>query len=169
MDNARLIAAGSRSFMPRFETQILIDKPVFQVFRYVGDFNNDVNWRNVKNVGITSGDPIRAGTMVAMTRRIVGRNGFVNSDVTDFERNKKIELKGSYWGFPFVSTITFEHRGQQTNIRETLDIRTRWFFWFGIYFNLTLKGVLRREWDNLKQVLDAGSRSSGPTFPPPQE
>ncbi len=155
--------------MPKFETQVLINKPVFQVFRYVGDFNNDVNWRNVKNVGITSGDPIRAGTMVAMTRRIVGRNGFVNSDVTDYERNKKIELKGSYWGFPFVSTITFDHRGQQTNIRETLDIRTRWFFWFGIYFNLTLKGVLRREWDNLKQVLDGGGRSSGPTFPPPQE
>ena len=43
--------------MPRFETQVLINRPVFQVFRYVGDFNNDVNWRNVKNVGITSGDP----------------------------------------------------------------------------------------------------------------
>ena len=156
--------------MPRFETQVLINRPVFQVFRYVGDFNNDVNWRNVKNVGITSGQPIRTGTMVAMTRRIVGRNGFVNSDVTDYERNRKIELKGSYWGFPFTSTITFEHRGQQTNIKESLDIRTRWFFWFGIFFNLTLKGVLRREWGNLKQLLDShGDRqSSGPTFPPPQ-
>ena len=156
--------------MPKFETQVLINRPVFQVFRYVGDFNNDVNWRNVKNVGITSGDPIRTGSMVAMTRRILARNGFVNCDVTDYERNKKIELKGSYWGFPFVSTITFEHRGQQTNIKETLDIRTRWFFWFGIFFNLTLKGVSRREWDKLKQVLDSGGggQSSGPTFPPPQ-
>ena len=121
--------------MPRFETQVLINRPVFQVFRYVGDFNNDVHWRNVKNVGITSGDPIRAGSMVAMTRRIMGRNGFVNSDVTDFERNRKIELKGSYWGFPFVCTITFDHRGQQTNVRETLDIRTRWFS--GSAFTLT--------------------------------
>ena len=59
----------------------------------------------------------------------------------------------------------FEHRGQQTNIRETLDIRTRWFFWFGIYFNLTLKGVLRREWDNLKQLLDGGSRGCRPDIP----
>ena len=88
--------------MPKFETQVLINRPVFHVFRYVGDFNNDVHWRNVQSVGITSGDPIRAGTMVAMTRRIMGRGGFVNSDVTDFERNKKIELKGSYWGFPFI-------------------------------------------------------------------
>ncbi len=141
--------------MPKFETQILVNRPVFQVFRYVGDFNNDVNWRNVHNVGITSGDPIRTGSMVAMTRRIMGRKGFVNSDVTDYERNKKIVLKGSYWGFPFVSTITFDHRGQQTNVRETLEIRTRWFFWFGIFFNLTLKGVLRREWEALKQLLDS--------------
>lgn len=147
--------------MPRFENQVLINRPVFQVFQYVGDFNNEVHWRNVQNVGITSGDPIRAGTMVAMTRRIVGRKGFVNSDVTDFERNKKIELKGSYWGFPFVSTLTFEHRGQQTNVREKLDIRTRWMFWFGIFFNLTLKRVLLSELSNLKQILDAhGDRKS---------
>ena len=104
--------------MPKFETQVLINRPVFQVFRYVGDFNNDVHWRNVKNVGITSGDPIRTGSMVAMTRRIMGRNGFVNSDVTDFERNRKIELKGSYWGFPFICTISFDHRGQQTNVKR---------------------------------------------------
>ncbi len=148
--------------MPKFENQVLINRPVFQVFQYVGDFDNEVNWRNVQNVGITSGNPVRAGTMVAMTRRIVGRKGFVNSDVTDFERNKKIELKGSYWGFPFVSTLTFEHRGQQTNVRETLDIRTRWMFWFGFYFNLTLKSLLRRELDNLKQILDThGDRKSG--------
>ncbi|MCY3799575.1 MAG: SRPBCC family protein [Chloroflexi bacterium] len=155
--------------MPKFETQVLINRPVFHVFRYVGDFNNDVHWRNVRGVGMTSGDPIRAGTMVAMTRRIMGRSGFVNSDVTDFERNKKIELKGSYWGFPFVSTITFEHRGQQTNVRETLDIRTRWFFWFGIFFNLTLKGVLQREWNKLKQLMDAhGDRRSATPQPIPE-
>ena len=156
--------------MPKFETQVLINRPVFQVFRYVGDFNNDVHWRNVKNIGMTNGDPIRAGTMLAMTRRIMGRGGFVNCDVTDYERNRKIELKGSYWGFPFVSTMTFEHRGQQTNVRETLDIRTRWFFWFGIFFNLTLKGVLRRELVQLKQVLDSGGggASSEPMSVPRQ-
>ena len=147
--------------MPKFENQVLINRPVFQVFSFVGDFNNEVHWRSVQNVGITSGSPIRAGSMVAMTRRIVGRKGFVNSDVTDFERNKRIELKGSYWGFPYICTMTFEHRGQQTNVRESLDIRTRWMFWFGMFFNLTLKGVLRRELDKLKQLLDAhGDRKS---------
>ena len=143
--------------MPKFENQVLVNRPVFLVFRYVGDFNNDVHWRNVGGIGITSGDPIRAGTMVAMTRRIMGRKGFVNCDVTTYERNKKIELKGSYWGFPFIATMTFDHRGQQTNIRETLDIRTRWMFWFGIFFNLTLKSLLRKELENLKRVLDSHS------------
>ena len=141
--------------MPRFEAQVLINRPVFQVFRYVSDFNNDLNWRNVRNIGITSGDPIRTGSMVAMTRRITVRSGFVNADVTDFERNRRIELKGSYWGFPFVSTMTFDHRGQQTNVKESLYIRTRWFFWFGIFFNLTLNGVLRGELGKLKQLLDS--------------
>ncbi len=141
--------------MPKFENQVLINRPVFQVFKYVGDFRNDVHWRNVHGVGITSGDPIRAGSMVAMTRRLMGRKGFVNSDVTDYERNRKIELKGSYWGFPFIATITFEHRGQQTNVKETLDIRTRWMFWFGFFFSMTLKSALRKEWAALKHLLDS--------------
>ena len=149
--------------MPKFENQVLINRPVFQVFRYVGDFHNEAHWRNVQNVGITSGEPIRTGSMVAMTRRIMGRRGFVNSDVTDYERNKRIELKGSYWGFPFICTLVFEHRGQQTNLRETLDIRTRWMFWFGVFFNLTLKSLLRKELENLKQILDShGDRKSAP-------
>jgi hypothetical protein len=157
----RTLQHGSEFQMPKFENQVLINRPVFQVFSYVGDFNNESDWRDVQNVGITSGNPIRAGSMVAMTRRIMGRKGFVNSDVTDFERNKRIELKGSYWGFPFISTMTFEHRGQQTNVRESLDIRTRWMFWFGFFFNLTLKRVLRRELDSLKQLLDShGDRKS---------
>ena len=141
--------------MPKFENQVLINRPVFQVFKYVGDFRNDVHWRNVYGVRITSGDPIRAGSLVAMTRRLMGRKGFVNSDVTDYERNRKIELKGSYWGFPFIATITFEHRGQQTNVKETLDIRTRWMFWFGFFFSMTLKGALRKEWAALKHLLDS--------------
>ena len=156
--------------MPKFETEVLINRPVFQVFRYIGDFNNDVHWRNIQNIGITSGDPIRAGSMVAMTRRIIGRKGFVNCDVTDYERNKKIELKGSYWGFPFIATISFSHRGQQTGVRETLEIRTRWFFWFGIFFNLTLKGLLRKEWETLKQLLESQSdrKSSSEPMPIPR-
>lgn len=141
--------------MPTYENEVLIDRPVFDVFKYVGDFKNDTEWRNVKGVGITSGDPIRAGSMVAMTRYIFGRKGFVNGDVTEYDRNKKIELKGSFWGFPFVHTILLEHRGQQTNVKETIQIRTRWMIWFTLFFNLSLNGALRNELQQLKEILDA--------------
>lgn len=141
--------------MPTYENEVLIDRPVFDVFKYVGDFKNDTEWRNVKGVGITSGNPIRAGSMVAMTRYILGRKGFVNGDVTEYDRNKKIELKGSFWGFPFVHTILLEHRGQQTNVKETIQIRTRWMIWFTLFFNLSLNGALRKELQQLKEILDA--------------
>jgi len=140
--------------MPKYENQVLIERPVFDVFKYVGDFKNDVHWRNVKGVGITSGDPIRAGSMVAMTRPILGRKGFVNGDVTEYDRNKKIELKGSFWGFPFVQTIQFEHRGQQTNVKETLNISTRWMVWMALFFNLSLGSTLSNEWQQLKKMMD---------------
>lgn len=147
--------------MPSFENQILIDRPVFDVFKYAGDFKNDSNWRSVDRIGITSGEPIRAGTMVAMTRRIAGFKGFVNADVIEYDRNKKIELKGSFWGFPFTHTMTFEHRGQQTNVREIVNIRTRWMVWFNVFFNMTLRGAFAKELQSLKQILDGhGDRKS---------
>ncbi len=140
--------------MPTFENQILIDRPVFDVFKFVGDFTYDAEWRNVSQIGITSGDPIRVGSMVAMTRPLMGRKGFVNADVVAYDRNKKFELKGSFWGFPFLRTVTFEHRGQQTNVREIIEIRTRWQVWFIPFFGLTLRGTLTKEWKKLKQILD---------------
>ena len=141
--------------MPKFENHILIDRPVFEVFKYVGDFTNDTQWRNVKGVGITSGDPIRPGSMVAMTRPLMGRNGFMNGDVIEYDRNKKIEMKGSFWGFPFIYTMTFERRGQETNIIEIFDVRTRWMVWFGLFFNMSLGRTLANELANLKQLLDS--------------
>lgn len=141
--------------MPSFENQILIERPVFDVFKYVGDFKNDSNWRNVDRIGITSGDPIRPGSMVAMTRRIAGFKGFVNGDVIEYDRNKKIELKGSFWGFPYTRTVIFEHRGQQTNVRENVQISTRWMIWYNAFFSATLRGTFGNELKRLKQVLDA--------------
>jgi hypothetical protein len=141
--------------MPKFENNVLIDRPIFEVFKYMGDFKNDIHWRNVKGVGITSGDPIRAGSMVAMTRSIWGRKGFVNGDVIEYDRNKKIEMKGSFWGFPFVYTATYERRGQQTNVIETLEVSTRWMVWFGLFFNIALGKTLTKELASLKQLLDA--------------
>jgi len=141
--------------MPKFENHILIDRPVFDVFKFMGDFTNDPQWRNVKGVGITSGDPIRPGSMVAMTRPLMGRKGFMNGDIVEYDRNKKIEMKGSFWGFPFVYTVTFERRGQQTHLIETFDVRTRWMVWFGLFFNMSLGRTLANELANLKQVLDA--------------
>ncbi len=140
--------------MPSFENQVLIDRSVFDVFKYVGDFANDSNWRNVERIGITSGDPIRPGSMVAMTRRVAGFKGFVNADVVEYERNKKIELKGSFWGFPFTQTLLFENRSQQTNIKETIEISTRWMIWFNVFFSITLRGAFGKELQNLKQLLD---------------
>jgi len=147
--------------MPTFENQVLIDRPVYDVFKYVGDFTNDAEWRNVDRIGITSGDPIRTGTSVAMTRRILGRKGFVNGDVIEYDRNKKIELKGAYWGFPFTRTVIFEHRGQQTSLKEIINIRTRWMVWFHAFFSMTLGGTLSKELEALKQLLDGhGDRKS---------
>lgn len=141
--------------MPKFENHILIDRPIFDVFKFMGDFTNDPQWRGVRGVGITSGDPIRPGSMVAMTRPLMGRKGFMNGDVVEYDRNKKIEMKGSFWGFPFVYTATFERRGQQTNIIEIFDVRTRWMVWFALFFNLSLGKTLARELANLKQVLES--------------
>ena len=107
--------------MPTYENSVVIERPVFDVFKYVGDFENDPNWKNVRNVGITSGNPIRAGSMVAMTRPILGRKGFVNADVTEYERNKKIEMKGSFFWFSVCAHHHIRASGTANRRQRCID------------------------------------------------
>lgn len=144
--------------MARIEHSVTIDKPLFDVYQRVADFEARKSWQpDLLNVGITAGNPLRAGSMIAMERRFMGRRVFVNVDVIDIQRNKLLDLKGVHGIFPYTRTIEFSSSGRSTTIRDTINIRTSLlYFWYTPFLTNALRSQTKSEWANLKKQMEQG-------------
>lgn len=144
--------------MPSFEHHVTIQRPSFDVFRYVGNFNNAPKWQtSTLAVTLTAADPVRVGTMVALRRAFMGRHISINLDVLDYQMNKVIELKGVFNIFPFHRIISFSSSGGgATHIHDQIHIRTGWLYsWYNPFLSRALGGQIRQEWDTLKRLMEA--------------
>lgn len=145
--------------MPVIEQKIVIQKPLFDVFRVAMDFKNIANWQpRATAVNMTSGDPIRPGTMLSIRRGTV----FINADVVEFERNKKILMQGIWGRFRFNRVIEFHSGGRETTIHDKLNIQTGWlYFWYAPILSATLRSELGAEWAQLKKQLESSAYTPG--------
>ena len=145
--------------MATIETSITIGKPISDVYRAVTAYDSPgemQKWRTaVQSIGITAGSPLRTGSMIAMTKMFLGSKIFVNVDITDLQRNKRIELKGMHGRFPFTRSIEFSPSGRETIIRDKIDVRTSWvFFFYTPFLTSNLTRQVKQEWQALKQLLE---------------
>jgi hypothetical protein len=143
--------------MPRIQNTITIDRPVFDVFRFVADFEKADQWQpNLISTNLIESGPTRVGTMIALNRRFMGRTVFVSADVTEFQNNRKLELKGVMINFPYIRTIeTQSSGGRQTRVTDTIEIKTGClYFWYSPLLRTFLGGQINQEWGNLKHLLE---------------
>lgn len=145
--------------MAKIDYSIIINRPIHEVFSFISDFTNDTKWKpDVIKVWQTEGKT-RVGTMVTQARRlrVLFYQLDLNADVTEYQLNKKIEVKGTIGFFPFTTTYTFEPSGLNTKITESQDINM-----WGIHriFGGMMSGAMRRRadmtWNNLKKLLESG-------------
>lgn len=145
--------------MADIEHQITIARPVSDVFNALANYDNleaIQKWQpDTLSVGVTAGSPLRAGSMIAMTRRFMGGKTFVNVDVMEIQRNKRFELNGIHGRFSFRREIEVNPVGRETVIRDNITIKTGWlFFWYRPFVTGTLSRQTAQEWKNLKEVLE---------------
>ncbi len=138
--------------MPVIEQKIVIQKPLFDVFRVATDFKTVSSWQpRTTAINITSGDPIRPGTMLSIRRGGV----FINADIIEYDRNKKVLMQGIWGRFRFSRTIEFHSGGRETTINDKLNIHTGWlYFWYAPILSATLRSELSAEWAQLKKQLE---------------
>lgn len=145
--------------MAVIEQTIKINRPFSDVFKQIADFDNlqgQKAWQpTLTAANVTAGSPIRAGSSVSMRKQLMGGSIFINADVVDFQRNKRIELKGVYGRFRFTRAIELATGGRETTIRDTFDLRTPWFyFWYSPFFVSALRRQNNAEWERLKALLE---------------
>jgi dehydrogenase/reductase SDR family member 12 len=98
-------------------------RPIEEVFEYAADFANAQYWDpGVDSARQTSTGPVGVGT----TYELIGHFGPGKVDmayeITEYEKNSRVVLKGSGNGFMALDEMEFETTDGGTQIRYTADI-----------------------------------------------
>ena len=143
--------------MARVEGEILIERPVWEVFDFVADERNEpgYNRRMVRGELITSGD-IGAGTKFETELKTMGRAVPMTVEFTRFERPRILASRTRSSMMETEGALTFAPVAGGTMMRWSWEVRPRG----ALKLLRPLIGVLGRRqeqaiWRELKRLLEA--------------
>ncbi len=155
-------ATGVRMKTVRIEADIVIDRPVEEVFAYLSNPENYVKWEvHCRGSEVTSEGPIGVGTTYSDEVQFLGRRIKQIFEITEYEPNRKLSQKTISGPMGATGSFSFEsvEGGTKVTIVGEADPRGLW--------RLIPKGTMAREgkkeWEasfaKLKGLLEAPSAS----------
>lgn len=145
--------------MIKVETSVVINRPVEEVFEYMGDPSNNVQWQSgTIESKQTSEGPRGVGTTTQSVTQFLGKRLEFAAEVTEYEPNRRVGFNVTSGPFPFSGTTIFEEveGGTKVTLEAEADVS-------GV-FKLAEPIVARtaqRQFDNnyltLKDVLEVGA------------
>ena len=142
--------------MVKNEKIITINRPVEEVFAYVGNLQNGPQWQSglLEVRRKTAGTP-GVGTQFTSVRKFMGQKMESGIEFTAYEPNKKIAFKSISGSSPFEQTFLFESTAEGTRLTTRLELQTSGLM--GLAEPLIASGV-KREMDanfgDLKDMLE---------------
>lgn len=106
--------------------ELEVDRPLEEVFAFVGDFANAERWDPgvASSRGLTEG-PVRIGSRYDLTVLFDDRRLPMGYEVTAFDPPRRVELRGTESTVNALDDIRFEATDRGTHIRYTADLRLR--------------------------------------------
>ena len=148
--------------MARVEGEIIIARPVDEVFEFVADERNEpgYNPRMVRAEQVSSG-PIGTATQFQTELKTMGRTMPMTVEFTRFERPRLLASKTTSSMMETEGALTFETAAAGTRMRWSWDVRPRG----ALKLFTPLVGVLGRRQERairseLKRVLEARAEES---------
>lgn len=103
--------------MIKFDVNILIEKPVEEVFGFVAEGENGSKWNSaVKRVRKISDGPVNVGTKYSMTRQLPSGSVENIYEVVEYEENKKLSIKIVSGPTPFLYRYSFKPSDKGTEL-----------------------------------------------------
>ena len=143
--------------MPVLREQIETSLPLVAAFAFVSDFANAQLW----DPGVASSKQIDAGPVGVGTRyrlgvRMRGKVAPMVYEVTVYEPDRRVVLRGSGSSVAAVDDIRFEAMPSGTRIDYTADIRLRGLMALATPFaGATFRSIARDARDGMQRALDA--------------
>jgi carbon monoxide dehydrogenase subunit G len=105
-----------------FENEIVVERPIDEVFGFVSDFENVPKWNYyVLDVRKTSNGPIGVGTTFHQVRKTDEQD----FHITSYQRNRQVTIQTIPPSTPeFEMAFSFQPEGNATRIREEWNLAT---------------------------------------------
>jgi uncharacterized protein YndB with AHSA1/START domain len=145
---------------PRIEGEVVIERPVDEVFDTVADEGNEPRYNPdmLRTEKVTDG-PIGEGTRFRSLHRGIRRPVGLSTEITTYERPTRLAIASTMDWADVQGTLTFDRVLAGTRMRWSWDVRPK-----GAYRLLTplLPRLTRREedavWAGLKRLLEERGR-----------
>lgn len=141
--------------MARVEHSVQIELPLDDVFGFVSDPLNDPYWETALLSGQVLGSPKGVEPKTTRVRKLLGPRFESTAQITGFEPNREIGVRGTSGPLPFEGTWTFESVGGGTRVTFSGEIRGSGFSRIAEpVFARMLKKDAEANLRNLKDVLE---------------
>ena len=109
--------------MIRAEQTSIIDRPIEDVFRYVGDQTNTPTWQaGLVAARRTSDGPLGVGTTHTFVRSFMGRRMEADNVYVAYEPNKLISFKTTSGPVRLQASYDFESTGEGTRLTSRIEM-----------------------------------------------
>jgi len=107
--------------MAKLEISTVINRPVAEVFEFLSNSENRPKWSSGSSeVKKISKGPIGVGTTYRLARTFLGRRIEGESEVTEYEPNRRFATKHKSGRLPVEALVTFEGVKGGTRVTETV-------------------------------------------------
>ncbi len=136
----------------RFENNVVIHRPVEEVFNFVADFENMPKWNYfVVDVEKTSAGPVGVGT----TYHQIRQSDEQDYTIIAFEPNQEIAMQVTS-GADLSMHFTFDSEGSGTRLTDTWEFNTGMNRLFEGIAQYRIKAAVAANLGKLKELLETG-------------
>lgn len=143
--------------MARMETSVTIRRPVEEVFDFVTNVANVMQWRSgIVELRQTSEGPMGVGATMLFVTRVMGRQIKMTMEITEYEPNRKYSTKSISGPMPAQASYTFKSVNGGTRLTFVAEAQPSGFF--KLVEPLVVRMQQRRyeaELGKLKELLEA--------------
>jgi carbon monoxide dehydrogenase subunit G len=148
--------------MARIEGEIIIHRPVEEVFAFVADERNEPRYNpRMVSAELTSGEPIGLGSRFRAELKTGRRTMPMMIEFTGFDRPRRLASATHSSMMDTVGALTFEPTSEGTRMRWSWDVQPRGM----LRVMPAIVGMIGRRqelsiWGNLKRLLESDSPRS---------
>lgn len=139
----------------RFTNTITIERQPAAVFAYLADFENLPRWNYAirETRKVTTG-PVNVGARYRQSRTVPARSE-ETFEVTEFEPDRRLTIRGSFGPFPAEITYIIHPEGNATALTNTFDLqRPRPLSLMAPIVSRRIQSAVAVNLDVLKQTLE---------------